>query len=323
MQFGDALTGLLAQYRERADSNKIKEDFVEITDSEEPIWVGRPTFFSMIDRYLLIILVFSIHILFYWSARGDDIEGDGRMNFILGLIKIILDFSGAMGFVIVMLILTKINHYLNFSTSGRWTTIWLILNSLTPILLVMADWLGKVLGLFIDNVPNTPEWSESYYLFLGAISSGFATVITIFFQKAFSYAITDKRIHIRKKFLYFDTSIHGISFSDIENLKAEPSIVGRLLGFGNVFLVTASGIGLESKSIQFGASVSQGANGINDAAKDSSRISSIFGWISLQRRRNDPLKDPEACLFGINDPMEIYQLINEIMDAEVGPAIAN
>ena len=31
--------------------------------------------------------------------------------------------------------------------------------------------------------------------------------------------------------------------------------------------------------------------------------------------------DPSDCLFGIRRPMDVYRLINELMDASVGPAV--
>jgi len=46
----------------------------------------------------------------------------------------------------------------------------------------------------------------------------------------------------------------------------------------------------------------------------------LFGWFFLQRNRTTPLNDPEGCLYGIKDPMSIYQLINELMDTSIGPA---
>ncbi|MEC8997725.1 MAG: PH domain-containing protein, partial [Candidatus Thermoplasmatota archaeon] len=159
-----------------------------------------------------------------------------------------------------------------------------------------------LLGIFIEDVPDTPRWLDWYYLVLGISSAGSAAILTLLYQRAFMYAITDRRIHIRKQFLYFHSSIHGISFADIENLKATPSIIGRLLGFGDVYLVTASGMGLAPQPSE-------------------PRISSrLFGWFFLQRNRTTPLNDPEGCLYGIKDPMSIYQLINELMDTSIGPA---
>ena len=296
------MSDLVNQFKAKVDAEEARYHFSEMTDAETPIWIGGPTPFSMLGRYVLTALVLLIHMMFFWAAKGGDLEGEGQLNFVLGLVKILLDISGVTGFVVVMLVFAKINHYLNFSTSGGWTTKWLVLNGLTPFLLVLADWSGALLGIFIEDIPDTPRWLDWYYLVLGIASAGSATILTLLYQRAFMYAITDRRIHIRKQFLYFHSSIHGISFADIENLKAAPSVIGRLLGFGDVFLVTASGMGLEPQSSEPGIS------------------SRLFGWFFLQRNRTTPLNDPEGCLYGIKDPMSIYQLINELMDTSVGPA---
>jgi len=314
------MSSVVEQFRSRVDPESARKIFREMTETEEPIWLGSPSVLSMLGRYLLIATVFLTHVVFYWAAVGGDLDGEGRLNFAIGIAKLILDISGVFGFVVVMLIITKINHYLNFSTSGRWTTTWLAINSFIPFLVVIADWSGALLGIFMDDVPDTPRWSDFYYLLLGCVSCGTATILTISYQRAFTYAISNRRVHIRKQFMYVDTSLHGISFSDIENLIASPPIIGRLLGFGNLFMITASGMGLESNSIQIGA----GSNPTPGPGKPTSALgkasSLLFGWISLQRARSEPLSDPENCLFGIRDPMEIYQLLNELMDSNVGPA---
>ena len=311
---------LINRFREEIDSDQARQNFGDMTEAEEPIWIGRPTVLSMLERYLLIGLVFLTHIVFFWAATGDDLDGEGRTNFVIGLAKAVLDISGVSGFVLMMLVIAKLNHYLNFSTSGRWTTSWLVINSFVPLLVVIADWSGKLLGIIFGELPDTPQWLDMYYLVLGFASCGLASILTISYQRAFMYAITDRRIHIRKQFLYLDTSIHGISFSDIENLKATPSIIGRLFGFGDLFLITASGIGLEPNSDSVGATNGLTIDNDNQTTSPRGYFSLLFGWISLQRSRSNPLNDPEGCLYGISDPMTIYQLINELMDSNVGPA---
>ena len=311
---------LINRFREEIDSDQARQNFGDMTEAEEPIWIGRPTVLSMLERYLLIGLVFLTHIVFFWAATGDDLDGEGRTNFVIGLAKAVLDISGVSGFVLMMLVIAKLNHYLNFSTSGRWTTSWLVINSFVPLLVVIADWSGKLLGIIFSELPDTPQWLDMYYLVLGIASCGLASILTLSYQRAFMYAITDRRIHIRKQFLYLDTSIHGISFSDIENLKATPSIIGRLFGFGDLFLITASGIGLEPNSDSVGATNGLTIDNGNQTTSPRGYFSLLFGWISLQRSRSNPLNDPEGCLYGISDPMTIYQLINELMDSNVGPA---
>jgi len=300
-------------FRSEIDERSVRVAFPEMTDSETPIWAGSPSFFSMAGHYFLATLILVIHLMFFWAAEGPDVEGEGQANFAIGIFKWILDVSGVLGFVVVLFAVAKINHYLNFSTSSRWTTTWLLLNGAIPLLMVVADLSGKVLGSFMDEIPDSPQWFQIYYLILGIFSSASMVALTVMYQRAFRYAITDRRIHIRKEFLYFNTSAHGISFDNIENLKVAPSIIGKALGFGNVHMVTASGIGLREDESGIGAGLVANADSISSEG-GRSLTRAAFGWISAQRQRTTVDQDPEDCLYGIRSPMRIYRLINELVD---------
>ena len=301
------------RFRAEIDERSVRVAFPEMTDSETPIWAGSPSFFSMAGHYFLATLILVIHLMFFWAAEGPDVEGEGQANFAIGIFKWILDVSGVLGFVVVLFAVAKINHYLNFSTSSRWTTTWLLLNGAIPLLMVVADLSGKVLGSFMDEIPDSPQWFQIYYLILGIFSSASMAALTVMYQRAFRYAITDRRIHIRKEFLYFNTSAHGISFDNIENLKVAPSIIGKALGFGNVHMVTASGIGLREDESGIGAGLVANADSISSEG-GRSLTRAAFGWISAQRQRTTVDQDPEDCLYGIRSPMRIYRLINELVD---------
>ena len=300
------------RFRAEIDERSVRVAFPEMTDSETPIWAGSPSFFSMAGHYFLATLILVIHLMFFWAAEGPDVEGEGQANFAIGIFKWILDVSGVLGFVVVLFAVAKINHYLNFSTSSRWTTTWLLLNGAIPLLMVVADLSGKVLGNFLEEIPDSPQWFQIYYLILGIFSSASMVALTVMYQRAFRYAITDRRIHIRKEFLYFNTSAHGISFDNIENLKADPSIIGKVFGFGNVHMVTASGIGLREDESGIGAGLAANTDSTSEGGKRLTRAA--FGWISAQRQRTTVDQDPEDCLYGIRSPMRIYRLINELVD---------
>ena len=90
-------------------------------------------------------------------------------------------------------------------------------------------------------------------------------------------------------------------------------MIGRILGFGNVHIITSSGIGIQSVSTEMSVGL-----GADEGVKSGGSLLAIFGWVSKQRQRSVMAKDPAECLFGIRDPMGIYRLINEIMDQEVG-----
>ncbi len=181
-----------------------------------------------------------------------------------------------------------------------------------PFLVVLADWTGKVLGTVMDDVIDTPQWLQIYYLLLGFFSGGLLIVLTALYQRSFRYAITDRRIHIRKQFLYFDTSTHGMAFDKIENLKVNPPIIGRIFGFGNVHIVTASGLGLREDESGIGGGLAADGDSLSSGSGGIMRFA--FGWISAQRQRTTVDQDPADCLYGVSKPLNLYRLINELID---------
>jgi membrane protein YdbS with pleckstrin-like domain len=308
------MTDYIQDFKSKIDETSVRKDFPEITDTEIPVWQGNPSFLSMADKYILAILVFGLHILFFIAEQFDSPEGDGQLNAIVSLMRAIIDISGTMGFVIAVFLLAKINHYANFSTSGRWTTTWLIITGLVPFtwyVMDVASMFGGLVGSEFDN--PLPAWNNLWFLPLGIISSTMMIILTFIYQHAFQYAITDRRIHIRKSFLIVNSSVHGIAFDKVENLKANPPILGRIFGFGNVHILTASGLGLQQDS--FGSSVGVGQELTDGAPGIVKKIFSLmFGWVTKQRQRTAVAQDPADCLYGVRNPMKIYRLINELMD---------
>ncbi len=314
------MSQFVEQFKSQIDEESARSDFPEITESETPIWRGGPATASMADKYILSIIVISVHFAFFLGPLLDSPDGDGRANFILSVVMWLIETTGVLGFVICMLILTKINHYANFSTSGKWTTSWLLICCITPLfwkLMDVAEWIGSFFGSGFSS--PLPAWNYSWFAPLGVLSFVVMVSLSVLYQRSFHYAITDKRIHIRQSFLYFETSAHGISYHKVENLKADPTILGRILGYGNIHVVTGSGVGLQVESLGAGAG---GSPEIMENPKGKMRIFSfLIGWISLQRNRTVEATDPGDCLYGIRRPMDVYRLINELMDANVGPAV--
>ncbi len=319
MQRGSNMTEYIEDFKSSIDESSTRADFPEITDSEAPIWRGGPVMASMADKYSLAIVVFLVHIIFCLGEVLPDPEGEGQAKFILKALLLIIDVTGVTGFLVTMLVLTKLNHYANFSTSGAWTTSWLLVNSLVPFvwkLMDVMEWFGGIVGSSFSS--PLPTWNFIWFGILGAISFTVMVVFTMIYQRSFSYAITDKRIHIRQSYLYFDTSSHGISYHKVENLKSDPTILGRILGFGTVHIVTGSGVGLQVESL--GTSVGAETE-VVEAPRGRRRVFSVlFGWITKQRDRSVMATNPADCLYGIKSPMEVYRLINELMDISIGHA---
>jgi hypothetical protein len=311
------MSQFVEQFRLEIDADSTRNDFPEMTDSETPIWRGGPAAASMADKYILALAVLLVHVVFFLGELLDTPEGEGQANFLLSAIIWLIDTTGVFGFVICMLLLTKFNHYANFSTSGGWTTSWLLLTSCIPLVwksIDIIEWIGDFVGSGFTN--PLPAWNFSWFAPLGVFSFLVLISFTILYQRSFQYAITDKRIHIRQSFLYFETSAHGISYQKVENLKADPTILGRLLGYGNIHVVTGSGVGLQVESL--GISTASSTE-IREQSKGKRRVLSfLLGWITVQRNRTVEATDPADCLYGIRRPMDVYRLINELMDSNVG-----
>ena len=165
------MSQFVEQFKSNIDEVSARSDFPEITDSETPIWRGGPATSSMADKYILSILVLLVHIAFFLGELLDSPEGEGRANFVLSVVIWLIDTTGVMGFVICMLILTKINHYANFSTSGKWTTSWLLICCTIPLLWKLMDvveWIGGFFGSSFSS--PLPAWNYSWFAPLGFLS---------------------------------------------------------------------------------------------------------------------------------------------------------
>ena len=240
------MSQFVEQFKSNIDADSARSDFPEITDSE-----------TNLEGASNVVNGRQVHSFDYGSPGPYRVlprrtcetpEGEGQANFVLSVIIWLIDTTGVMGFVICMLVLTKINHYANFSTSGKWTTSWLLICCIIPLLWKLMDVVEWIGGFFDSGFSSPlPSWNYSWFAPLGLLSFVVMVSLTVLYQRSFHYAITDKRIHIRQRFLYFETSAM-ISYHKVENLKAYPTILGRVLGFGNIHVVTGSGVGLQVES---------------------------------------------------------------------------
>ena len=180
------------------------------------------------------MFVLAVHVLFGIGYEAP--EGEGGLNFVLNLLQLLVS-TGIAGFFLVMIILTWINRFVNFSTSGGLYTVSLLIISITPGIFFLEEVLtnsffSPYIGL--EDSGFLPEWSSVYYLIFGGVYAGVMFILTVMYQRAFTYVITDKQVYLKKDFLkVIDSNSHAISLSKIENLKVERSLIGRILGYGS------------------------------------------------------------------------------------------
>ena len=185
------MSQFVEHFKSNIDADSARSDFPEITDSETPIWRGGPATSSMADKYILSIMVLLVHIAFFLGELLDTPEGEGQANFVLSVVIWLIDTTGVMGFVICMLILTKINHYANFSTSGKWTTSWLLICCIIPLLWKLMDVVEWIGGFFDSGFSSPlPSWNYSWFAPLGLLSFVVMVSLTVLYQRSFHYAIT-------------------------------------------------------------------------------------------------------------------------------------
>ena len=308
-------------FRNGLDVEEARNAVPEMSSYEEPYYRSGPTFLSMFPRYFLILLVFGIHVLFWFMNDGDLYdrgEDSGGLGLVMWLLDIVAE-TGIVGFFFLMIALTWINRFINFSTSGGLYSVSLLLISITPGLFFIEEMftsgiIGGILGT--EEMGFLPDWNNMLYLIIGGVYTGVMFILTVMYQRAFTYVITDKQVYLKKEFLMFiDANSHAISLTKIENLKVERGLIGRILGYGSLHVITASGMGLQQESMSIGVGT---VAEVGDAATNKSSnflvrmIRFMFVVIRLQRTRTTVDLDPEDCFYGIRNPMEVYALVNEL-----------
>ena len=111
-----------------SNSNSLIEKF-RLTGDEEILKDVKPSIFAFVPMYIVSLIILGAHMLFAidWDASSDD-------NFLVKTMVFLIELSdiGEIGFVLVMLGVAWFNRMLNGTTSGKWTTIFLLIVALTP-----------------------------------------------------------------------------------------------------------------------------------------------------------------------------------------------
>ena len=305
----------MAMSADRLNDEVNRKKIPTLTDSEQILWMGHPTARSMYGRYLLGGMIAGLYLFFWWANISERPQGEGQMAFVIKTLHLGADLSGVFGLMLIMLILAKIVHFSNGPTSGKWTILWVIFAAVAPALWVSFEVSLNVAGLFGDGDFPLPSWNNGLYFLLAPMFAGTLILFTVIYQRAFTYAITDRRIHMIKRFMYFDANSQSIGYDRIENLIVQTSITSRLLRFGTIQILTASGLNIASDSTSVAAGVSSETP--NDEPSGGLRkiFSGIGLFLSFKRTRPKAVNEPESCIYGIHAPEKIHLLINQTSDA--------
>jgi len=285
----------------------LKEKF-RLTGDEEILKDVKPSFFAFLPMYLISLIILGAHMLFAvdWDASSDDNMLVKTMIFLLELSDI-----GEIGFVLVMLGIAWFNRMLNGSTSGKWTTIFLLVVAFTPPVLRMDDFIAWIMGKDSGFIPL----DEFSYPIFGIIWASLFTIFTVFYQRSFHYAITNHRV-IFTQHLIIPGDGRRILFDNINEVRTQRTMMGAIFGYNTIICDTGSqlGIGEDAMSVSVGSAPSNSSNDVAAGEGQATKnfFKKFFAFVTYQRTRKIDLPDPRFSFFCITNWKSIEQLLNEM-----------
>jgi hypothetical protein len=296
------LNEIISDSIDSINEDLVRKKFSLVGVDETPIWTGSPTFLSYYPRYFLAAIIFLTHFIFYRVAVTVYAEGkEGIFYTLLRIIDQLFDLIDVFAFIIVMLLIARINYFLNISTSNFKTTLFLLIIGLFPSIWYMTNVIDWILLLLGKEGLNIPEWFDTWFLALGIINTIIFLIYTLISQFSYSYLITEKNIFIKRKILFIYNSITIFSLDELANLKTQTSYFGKIMGYGNILPISKEDLEIQPK-------VKIERVGFQKV------IHIIKLFISYKRVKKELHTTPSECLFGIRKPMVVYELANELMD---------
>ena len=288
-------------------NNALREKF-RLTGDEEILKDVKPSFFAFLPMYLIALVILGAHMLFAvdWDASSDD-------NMLVKIMIFLLELSdiGEIGFVLVMLGVTWFNRMLNGSTSGKWTTIFLLVVALTPPVLRMDDFIAWIMGKDSGFIPL----DEFSYSIFGIIWASLFAIFTVFYQRSFHYAITNHRV-IFTQHLIIPGDGRRILFDNINEVRTQRTMMGAMFGYNTIICDTGSqlGIGEDAMSVSVGsARVILQTTLLQERGQVTKNFfKKFFAFVTYQRTRKIDLPDPRFSFFCITNWKSIEQLLNEM-----------
>ena len=305
---------------ENSTSNQksLREKF-RLTGDEEILKDVKPSIFAFVPMYVISLIILGAHLLFAidWDASSDD-------NFIVKTMVFLIELSdiGEIGFVIVMLGVAWFNRMLNGTTSGKWTTIFLLVVAFTPPVLRLDDFIAWIMNKDSGFIPL----DEFSYTLFGIFWATLFTLFTIFYQRSFHYAITNHRV-IFTQHLIIPGDGRRILFDNINEIRTQRTMLGAMFGYNTIICDTGSqlGIGEDAMSVSVGTTGggSSGESVTAEGQVTKSLFKKMFAFLTYQRTRKIDLPDPRFSFFCITNWKAIEQLLNEMHQRHSQSGILN
>ena len=297
-------------------SDSLREKF-RLTGEEEILKDVKPSIFAFVPMYLVSLIILGAHFLFAidWNASSDD-------NFLVKTMIFLIELSdvGEIGFVLVMLGVAWFNRMMNGTTSGKWTTLFLLAVALTPPLLRLDD----LIAWFMDKDSGFIPLDNFSYTLFGIFWASLFTLFTIFYQRSFHYAITNHRV-IFTQHLIIPGDGRRILFDNINEIRTQRTMLGAMFGYNTIICDTGSqlGIGEDSMSVSVGAAGGGGSDASVDGQVTKSLFKKMFAFLTYQRTRKIDLPDPRFSFFCITNWKSIEELLNEMHQRHSQSGILN
>ncbi len=294
-------------------SSSLREKF-RLTNDEEILKDIKPSMFAFTPMYVVAVLILFAHLMF-------DMDWDDGST-ISSIVDGIISFGkvGNFGFVVVMLTITWFNRMLNGGTSGKWTTMYLLVVTFTPMILSIDNILAALNIIESDFIPL----DEFYYAAFGIFWSVLFIVLTLFYQRSFHYAITNHRV-IFTQHLIIPGDGRRILFDNINEIRTQRTFMGAVLGYNTIICDTGSqlGIGEDSMSVSAGATGSGGDSVSIEGQVTKSLFKRMFAFVTYKRTRKIDLPDPRFSFFCVTNWKSVENLLNEMHQRHSQSGILN
>ncbi len=297
----------------KESSGALREKF-RLTSDEEILKDIKPSIFAFTPMYGVAALILFAH----WMFEMDWDDGSTVSSIVDGIIS--FGKVGNFGFVVVMLAITWFNRMLNGATSGKWTTMYLLVVTFTPMVLSIDNILATLNIIESDFIPL----DQFYYLTFGIFWSVLFIVLSIFYQRSFHYAITNHRV-IFTQHLIIPGDGRRILFDNINEIRTQRTFMGAMLGYNTIICDTGSqlGIGEDSMSVSAGVAGPGGESGSVESQITKSLFKRMFAFVTYQRTRKIDLPDPRFSFFCITNWKTVENLLNEMHQRHSQSGILN
>tara|TARA_B110001452_G_scaffold267045_1_gene275538 strand:+ start:2943 stop:3947 length:1005 start_codon:yes stop_codon:yes gene_type:complete len=299
---------------DKKDTSASLRDKFRLTSDEDILQDIKPSIFAFTPMYGVALLILFAH----WMFEMDWDDGTTMSSIIDGIIS--FGKVGNFGFVVVMLAITWLNRMLNGATSGKWTTMYLLVVTFTPMILSIDNILERLGVIESGFIPL----DEFYYLTFGIFWSVLFVVLTVFYQRSFHYAITNHRV-IFTQHLIIPGDGRRILFDNINEIRTQRTFMGAMLGYNTIICDTGSqlGIGEDSMSISAGATGGGSDSGSIESEVTKSLFKRMFAFITYQRSRKIDLPDPRFSFFCITNWKSVEGQLNEMHQRHSQSGILN